>query len=60
MSSETHIAFIFPASARKQLSDLEPGQEVTIEGVCEGKKALGGTYMESYVLFSSCKLLKGK
>jgi RNA polymerase sigma factor (sigma-70 family) len=60
MSSETHIAFIFPASARKELSALDRGQEVVIEGVCEGKKGKLGTYVESYVQFSSCKLVKSK
>jgi RNA polymerase sigma factor (sigma-70 family) len=58
--TEAHIAFVFPASARKQLAELERGQLVTIEGVCEGKKAANGRFIEDYVLFGSCKIVKGK
>jgi RNA polymerase sigma factor (sigma-70 family) len=56
--TELPMAFIFPASARKQLAELERGQQVTIEGTCEGKKGQLGNYMGHYVIFTSCKFVK--
>jgi hypothetical protein len=58
--SEIPLAFIFPLSARKQLAELERGQTVTIEGLCEGRKGRLGDNMGHYVIFSACKFVKGK
>jgi RNA polymerase sigma factor (sigma-70 family) len=56
--SELPLALVFPASARKQLAELDRGQQVTIEGTCEGKKGPLGQYMGHYVIFTACKVVK--
>ncbi len=55
--AEMRLFFVFPKSERKQLAELERGQEVSIEGTCEG------TLMQqtgNYVLFRSCRLVRSK
>ncbi len=46
-------AFMFPVSSRKELGGLEEGQQVTIEGVCQGRK-------EGTIVFAGCQIVKGK
>src|ERR1051326_3637708 len=58
--SEMPIGFIFPVSARKELAGLDKDQQVTIEGLCEGKKVPAGQYLDRYVLFTGCKVVKSK
>jgi hypothetical protein len=47
------MAFVFPVSSRKQLAGLEEGQEVTIEGVCQGRK-------DGDIAFTGCQIVKSK
>ena len=47
------MAFIFPVSSRKQLGGLEEGQQVTIEGVCKGRK-------EGAIVFTGCHIVESK
>ena len=46
-------AFIFPVSSRKELGGLEEGQQVTIEGVCQGRK-------EGVIVFTECHIVESK
>ncbi len=46
-------AFMFPVSSRKDLGGLEEGQQVTIEGVCQGRK-------EGVIVFTGCHIVKSK
>jgi hypothetical protein len=48
------LAFVFPADAQKQLAKLQGGQQVTIEGVCEGRMADG----RDAITFTACNLVK--
>jgi len=50
------LAFAFPITSRKQLAELEPGQQVTVEGVCEGRSE----EMREAIQFTACKLVKIK
>ena len=43
-------------TARKQLAELQKGQETTVEGVCKGRS--GAVLYE--VTFTSCELVKDK
>jgi hypothetical protein len=54
---ELPLAFVFPASARKRLAGLDPGQSVTVEGTCEGRKGPVGQYMGHYVVFTACQVV---
>jgi hypothetical protein len=54
---EMRLFFVFPKSERKQLAELERGQEVSIEGTCEGTLLLP---FGNYVLFRSCRIVKSK
>ncbi len=47
------MAFVFPVSGRKQLAGIEEGQQVTIEGVCQGRKDVD-------IVFTGCQLVKSK
>jgi RNA polymerase sigma factor (sigma-70 family) len=59
-ATEMPLMFVFPKSARKQLAELDRGQMVTIEGVCEGRKGDPGFYLGNYIVFTGCKIVKGK
>jgi RNA polymerase sigma factor (sigma-70 family) len=48
------IEFEFPSDARKELAALQVGQQVSVEGVCQGKIE-GPNY--SHVFFKNCKLI---
>jgi RNA polymerase sigma factor (sigma-70 family) len=50
------LAFVFRTGSQKQLAKLEKGQQVTIEGVCQGRTAKG----RDAVTFTECKILKDK
>lgn len=47
------MAFVFPVNSRKQLAGLEKGQQVTIEGVCQGRK-------DGDLVFTGCHIVKSK
>jgi RNA polymerase sigma factor (sigma-70 family) len=47
------MAFVFPVSSRKQLAGIEEGQQVTIEGVCQGRKDVD-------LVFTGCHIVKSK
>jgi hypothetical protein len=46
-------AFIVPVSSRRQLGGLEEGQQVTIEGVCQGRT-------DGDIVFTGCHIVKSK
>jgi RNA polymerase sigma factor (sigma-70 family) len=50
------LAFVFPTDARKQLAKLEGGQQVTIEGVCEGRTVEG----HNSITFTACRIIRAK
>ena len=50
------LAFLFPTAARKELAELKSGQDVTIEGTCEGRKA----EIEYFITFTGCKVVNNK
>jgi RNA polymerase sigma factor (sigma-70 family) len=50
------LAFLFPAAARKELGELKSGQDVTIEGTCEGRKS----EIEYFITFTGCKVVNNK
>jgi hypothetical protein len=50
------LAFVFPVSSRKQLAQLDEGQQVTVEGVCKG----GDRGQFFSIIFTECKIVKGK
>jgi RNA polymerase sigma factor (sigma-70 family) len=54
MTDKTPLAFVFPADSQMQLAKLEGGQQVTIEGVCEGRTAEG----RGAITFTACKIIK--
>jgi RNA polymerase sigma factor (sigma-70 family) len=49
------VSLVFGLDARKQLASLEPGQQVTAEGRCDGRVRLEG---KDTVLVRDCTLLK--
>jgi RNA polymerase sigma factor (sigma-70 family) len=50
------LSFVFRTDSRKQLAKLEMGQQVKIEGVCQGRTAKG----RDAITFTECKVLKDK
>jgi RNA polymerase sigma factor (sigma-70 family) len=48
------LACLFPLSGRKQLAELRRGQEVTIEGLCAGRKELH----QSVTTLTDCEIVK--
>jgi len=50
------LAFVFRTGSQKQLAKLEMGQQITIEGVCQGRTTKGG----DAITFTDCKIVKPK
>ena len=50
------VDFLLPMTARKQLAELQKGQEVTVEGVGQGRSR----EVQFEVTFTSCELVKDK
>jgi RNA polymerase sigma factor (sigma-70 family) len=56
LTDKMPLAFLFPADSRKQLAELQGGQRVTVEAVCEGRTAEG----RDAITFTACTIVKAK
>jgi RNA polymerase sigma factor (sigma-70 family) len=50
------VGFLLPITARRQLAELQKGQQATVEGVCQGRSR----EVQFEVIFTSCVLVKDK